>query len=399
MPQLYVNCQIATLIDGYGLIDKGALVVHDGRIAWVGAESDIAETYSGLRRTDLNGRLVTPGLIDCHTHLVFAGNRSEEFEMRLKGVSYEEIAKAGGGIVSSVRAVRDADFDTLVEQTLPRLDALLSEGVTVIEIKSGYGLTVDDELRMLRVARHLETLRPVTIQTSWLAAHTVPPEYSGRADAYIDEVVIAGLHQAHAEGLIDAVDGYCESIAFSVEQMRRIFDAARTLGLPVKLHAEQLSDMKAARLGADYGALSVDHLEYLDAADVPALAQSGTVATLLPGAFYMLHETQAPPVAAFRDHDVPMAIASDCNPGTSPLASLLTAMNMACTLFGLTPEEALTGTTINAAKALGLSATHGTLCVGKTADLAVWNCSHPAELSYWVGLSCLERRIVGGRPV
>lgn len=399
MPQLYVNCQIATLIDGYGLIDKGALVVHDGRIAWVGAESDIAETHSGLRRTDLNGRLVTPGLIDCHTHLVFAGNRSEEFEMRLKGVSYEEIAKAGGGIVSSVRAVRDADFDTLVEQTLPRLDALLSEGVTVIEIKSGYGLTIKDELRMLRVARFLETLRPVTIRTSWLAAHTVPPEYSGRADAYIDEVVVAGLHQAHAEGLVDAVDGYCETIAFNVEQMRRIFDVAKALGLPVKLHAEQLSDMKAARLGADYGALSVDHLEYLDAADVPALAQSGTVATLLPGAFYMLHETQAPPVAAFRDHDVPMAIASDCNPGTSPLASLLTAMNMACTLFGLTPEEALTGTTINAAKALGLSATHGTLCVGKIADLAIWNCSHPAELSYWVGLSCLEQRIVGGRPV
>ncbi|GLQ21392.1 imidazolonepropionase [Algimonas porphyrae] len=400
MTQVFTNCRIATLSAGaqtpYGLIDNAALIVRDGRIAWVGLRDDCPAAASHVETIDLGGRLVTPGLIDCHTHLVFAGNRATEFEMRLTGVSYADIAKAGGGIVSSVRSLRAADFDTLVAQSLPRLDALIADGVAVVEIKSGYGLTIVDEMRMLRVARHLETLRPITIRTSWLAAHTVPPEYAGHADEYIDTVVIPGLRLAHAEGLVDAVDGYCETIAFSIAQMRRIFDAARALDLPVKLHAEQLSDSKAARLGADYAALSVDHLEFLDPDDVPALAQAGTVATLLPGAFHMLKETQEPPVAALRAHGVPMALATDCNPGTSPLMSLLTAMNMGCILFGLTPEEALTGTTRYAAKALGLQDSHGTIEVGKVADLAVWNCEHPAELSYWIGGSSLSQRVIGG---
>ncbi|MEM9599758.1 MAG: imidazolonepropionase, partial [Pseudomonadota bacterium] len=376
--------------------EKGALVVQDGQIVWVGLEAERPDSYSNCDIIDLEGRLVTPGLIDCHTHLVFSGHRAAEFEMRLNGRSYTDIAKAGGGIVSSVRSLRAASFDDLVAQSLPRLDALIADGVSVVEIKSGYGLTIEDELRMLRVARHLQTLRPVTVRTSWLAAHTVPPEFSGQPDVYIDAVVIPGLKQAHAEGLVDAVDGYCETIAFSVEQMRRIFDMAEELDLPVKLHAEQLSDSKAARLGADYKALSVDHLEFLDPEDVPALAQSGTVATLLPGAFHVLKETKRPPVEALRAHNVPMAVATDCNPGTSPLSSLLTAMNMACILFGLTPEEALTGVTRNAAQALGLQDHRGTIAPGMVADLAIWNCDHPAELSYWIGGSRLYQRIING---
>lgn len=397
MTDVYINCSVATLCGDaatpYGLIADAALVVSQGRVVWIGMASDLPSRYHGEPSTNLGGRLVTPGLIDCHTHLVFAGNRATEFEMRLSGRSYADIAQAGGGILSSVRAVREADFNELVRQSLQRLDALMASGVSVVEIKSGYGLTIEDELRMLRVARHLETLRPVTVRTSWLAAHTVPPEYSGRTDEYIDAVVITGLRQAHEEGLVDAVDGYCETLAFGPEQMRRIFDVAQVLNLPVKLHAEQLSDTKGARLGAEYQALSVDHLEYLNAIDVPALAQAGTVATLLPGAFHMLQETQKPPIAALRSYNVPIAVSTDCNPGTSPLTSLLTAMNMACTLFGLTPEEALAGTTRHAAKALGLEATHGVIAEGRMADLAIWNCAHPAELSYWIGAPLLHRHV------
>lgn len=404
MVHVYSNCALATLSSAvtglsdmpYGLIRDGAVAVNEGRMVWIGQASHLPDDISGASTTDLGGRLVTPGLIDCHTHLVFAGNRAEEFEMRLNGADYADVAKAGGGIMSSVRAVREADFDTLVAQSLPRLDALIRDGVAVVEIKSGYGLTIEHELRMLRVARHLETLRDITIRTSWLAAHTVPPSHRDRTDDYVEEVVIAGLRQAHAEGLVDAVDGYCETIAFDRDRMRRIFAVARELDLPVKLHAEQLSDSKAALMGAEHKALSVDHLEFLDPDDVPTLAQSGTVATLLPGAYYALRETQKPPVAALRAHDVPMAVATDCNPGTSPLTSLLSAMNMACILFGLTPEEALRGTTVHAAKALGMGETHGTLDIGKVADLAVWNCTDPSELSYWVGGSWLDRRIING---
>jgi imidazolonepropionase len=333
--------------------------------------------------------------VDCHTHLVFGGNRAKEFEMRLEGATYEEIARAGGGIVSTVAATRSLSEDELVNAALPRLDALMAEGVGTIEIKSGYGLTVEDELKMLRAARRLGEIRKVRVKTSYLAAHAVPAEYKGRADAYVDEIVLPGLEAAHAEGLVDAVDGFCEGIAFSPAQIARVFERTKTLDIPVKLHAEQLSNLGGAALAASYGALSADHLEYLDEAGAGAMAKAGTVAVLLPGAFYFLREKQTPPVDALRSAGVPIAIATDCNPGSSPLASLLLTMNMASTLFRLTPEEALAGVTRNAARALGLEDEVGTIEIGKRAELAVWGVGHPAELAYRIGFNALDRVIVG----
>ncbi|AWX93702.1 imidazolonepropionase [Paracoccus mutanolyticus] len=396
--QLLTHAAIATMNDetgGYGLIPQASLVVEDDRISWVGPETDLPERYAGASRRDLGGRLVTPGLIDCHTHIVFGGDRAREFEMRLEGAGYEEIARAGGGILSSVRATRDADEASLLKSALRRVDHLIAEGVTTIEVKSGYGLTVADELKMLRVARLIEARREVTVRTTWLAAHALPPEYQGDRAGYIRDVVIAGMDAAHAEDLVDAVDGFCESIAFSRDEMAAIFDHAKTLGLPVKLHAEQLSDLHGAAMAARHGAMSADHLEWLGQDGVDAMAASGTVAVLLPGAFYTLRETQMPPVGALRDAGVPIALATDCNPGTSPLTSLLLAMNMGATLFRLTPAECLAGVTRNAARALGL-ADRGVIAPGMRADLAIWDVHAPAELTYRIGFNPLHARIFGG---
>ncbi|MFZ2103310.1 MAG: imidazolonepropionase, partial [Oricola sp.] len=354
---LLTNATIAETGSGeaYGLTRRGAIVIADGTIRWAGAMDAIPPEAHGEEAVDLQGRLVTPGLIDCHTHIVHGGNRANEFEMRLNGASYEDVARAGGGIVSTVRATRAASEEDLLASALPRVDALIAEGVTTIEVKSGYGLDIETELAMLRTARAIATARPVRIRTSFLGAHAVPPEFAGRPDAYIDEICLPALEAAHAAGLADAVDGFCEGIAFSPDQIERVFSKARDLGIPVKLHAEQLSNLGGAKLAARFGALSADHVEYADDADAQALAQSGSVAVLLPGAFYALRETRVPPVAAFRAHGVPMAVATDCNPGTSPMTSLLLAMNMACTFFRLTPEEALAGVTLSAARALGLA--------------------------------------------
>jgi imidazolonepropionase len=394
---ILTNATLATMTGDtrYGLIERGALALRDGRIAWVGPMDAIPSEFVGAEAVDLGGRVVTPGLIDCHTHLVFGGNRAREFEMRLEGASYEAVARAGGGIISTVTATRALDADQLAELALPRLDAMIAEGVCTVEIKSGYGLNRETELTMLRAARKLAGLRPVRIVTTYLGAHAVPPEFAGDADGYIDRVCIPTLQAAHAEGLVDAVDGFCEGIAFSPAQMARVFDAAKTLGLPVKLHAEQLSNLGGTMLAAEHGALSADHLEYATGEDAAALAKSGTVAVILPGAFYTLRETQAPPIAEFRRHGVVMALASDCNPGSSPMASLLLAMNMGCTLFRMTPQEALEGVTVNAARALGLSDC-GTLAPGMRADLAVWDIAHPAELAYRIGFNPLFSRYVGG---
>lgn len=396
-PQLLVNLTAATMAQNespYGLIEDAAIALENGRIAWVGPRADLPAIYATHAQHSLDGRLVTPGLVDCHTHLVHGGDRAREFEMRLNGAGYEEIARAGGGIVSTVTATRAATEDSLLQSALTRVDALLAEGVTTIEIKSGYGLDLDTELRMLRVARAVMANRPVRVKTSFLGAHATPAEYKGRDDAYIDEVCIPALRAAHAEGLVDAVDGFCEGIAFSPAQIARVFDVAQDLGLPIKLHAEQLSDLGGAKLAASYGALSVDHLEYLGEDGVRAVALAGSVAVILPGAFYTLRETQAPPIALLRQYGVPMALATDLNPGSSPLNSLLLAMNMGCTLFRLTPEEALRGVTVNAARALGLQDI-GTLAPGQRAELAVWDISHPAELSYRIGFNPLHSRIFG----
>ncbi len=381
--------------DLYGLIDDAAVALVKGRIAWVGTRRGLPKEYATLPIRDLGGRLVTPALIDCHTHVVHGGNRAAEFEMRLLGASYEQVARAGGGIISTVMATRKASEAALIATALPFVDAMIAEGVAVIEIKSGYGLEQDTELRMLRAARRIGQLRPVLVRTSFLAAHAVPPEYKGRADAYIDEVCIHALRAAHAEGLVDAVDGFCEGIAFSVAQIERLFQAARTLGLPVKLHAEQLSNLGGAVLAARFGAMSADHLEYLDEAGVTAMAAAGTVAVMLPGAYYTLRETKMPPIDLLRKHGVPMAVATDMNPGSSPMTSLLLAMNMACTSFRMTPAEALAGATTHAARALALT-DRGTLAPGKIADLAVWSCDHPAELAYRIGFNPLHQRIFGG---
>lgn len=380
-----------------GLIENGAIAVQNGQIAWVGASENLPAQYASWSRRDLEGALVTPGLIDCHTHLVYGGNRANEFEMRLEGASYEEVARAGGGILSTVTATRAASVDELVQMALPRLDALLAEGVTTLEIKSGYGLDLATERNMLLAARKLAEVRPVKIKTTFLGAHATPPEFKGREDHYIDHVAHQMLPTLAVEGLVDAVDGFCETIAFSPDQMRVVFDAAKKLGLPIKLHAEQLSNLGGSALAASYGALSVDHLEFLDEAGVKAIAKSGTVAVLLPGAFYTLREAQMPPLDHLRNHNVPIAIATDSNPGSSPLTSLLLAMNMAATLFRMTPEEALRGVTLNAAKALGLADQLGSIDVGKRADLAIWNVKQPAELAYRIGFNPLKNTVFGGQ--
>jgi imidazolonepropionase len=397
--RLWTDARLATLVAGgapYGAVEHGVVAALDGRIAYVGSRADMpameaAETIS------CDGRWITPGLIDCHTHLVFAGDRAAEFEMRLHGASYEEIARAGGGIVSSVRATRAADEDGLVRQSLPRLDALLAEGVTTVEVKSGYGLEVAAETRQLRAARRLGSVRDVRVATTFLGAHAIPPEFAGRADAYVDLVCGPMLDAVAGEGLADAVDVFCEGIAFSPAQTARVFDAARAKGLPVKIHAEQLSNLGGAVLAASYAALSADHLEHLDEAGVVAMAKAGTVAVILPGAYYALRETVAPPIALLRRHGVPMAVATDCNPGTSPLTSPLLAMNMACICFRMTPEEVLAGFTREAARALGLSHEIGTLEAGKACDLAIWSIERPAELAYRIGFNPLHARIRNGR--
>lgn len=396
--QILGNTTLATMLPStvsYGLVKNGAVALRDGKIAWAGPETDLPASYADWPREDLGGRLITPALVDCHTHIVFGGNRAREFELRLEGASYEEVARAGGGIVSTVTATRAASEDELVADALPRVDALLAEGVATIEIKSGYGLDIETELRMLRAARRIGRERPIRVRTSFLGAHAVPAEYKNRPDAYIDEICLPALTKAAEEGLADAVDGFCEGIAFSPAQIERVFKRAKELGLPVKLHAEQLSDLGGTVLAARHGALSADHLEYLGADGIAAMADNGTVAVLLPGAFYTLRETQLPPVQALRDAGVPIAIATDCNPGSSPMTSLLLGMNMACTLFRMTPEEALAGATRIAAQALGL-ADAGTIEAGKRADLAIWNVKEPAELAYRIGFNPLHKRIFAG---
>ena len=402
------NAKIATIdktSDGdrfsYCMRNNGAVAIQGEKIVWVGDADAIPSQYKDPAKFpyhDLEGRLITPGLIDCHTHVVHGGNRAVEFEMRLEGAGYEEIARAGGGIVSTVTATREADVDELLASALPRVDALLAEGVCVIEVKSGYGLDRETELNMLRAAREIEKHRAVRIKTTFLGAHATPAEFKGKPDRYIDEVCIPTLRAAHAEGLVDAVDGFCEGIAFNTDQIARVFDVARALGIPVKLHAEQLSNIGGTKLAASYGALSIDHVEYANEDDAKAMAASGSVAVLLPGAFYTLHETQLPPIEAFRKHGVSMAVATDCNPGTSPLMSILLTMNMSCTFFRLTPEEALVGATAHAARALGLNDT-GQVKAGMRADLAIWDVTHPAELSYRIGFNPLFDRIFGGVSV
>ncbi len=375
-----------------------SVAVEGDRILFAGAESQCPERFRTLESIDCEGRLLTPGLIDCHTHIVHAGNRAHEFEMRLEGASYEEIARAGGGIASTVQAVRASSEDELVAQSLPRLDALIAEGVTTIEIKSGYGLTIEDELKMLRAARKLATLRPVNVRATHLAAHATPAQYRGRNGDYIREVVLPSMDAASRDGLCDAVDGFCEGIAFSPAEIEIVFRHANRLGLPVKLHAEQLSDLGGAALAASFGALSADHLEHASEASVVEMAAAGTVAVILPGAFYFLRETKKPPIELFRRHRVPMALATDCNPGTSPLTSLLLTMNMAATLFSMTVEECLAGVTREAARALGMAGETGMLKAGMRADIAIWNAERPAELAYRIGFNPLHRRIFGGAP-
>ena len=397
--RVFTHCKAATLVagaTGYGLVEDAAIAVQEGRISWVGDATDLPQDYADWEKVELEGALVTPALVDCHTHLVFGGDRSREFALRLQGASYEEIAKAGGGIRSTVSATRQATDEDLLASAVRRVDDLLADGVAVIEVKSGYGLTIEQEMRMLRVARAIEGHRPVRIRTSWLAAHALPPEFEGKADRYIDEIVIPGLEAAVAEGLVDAVDGFCEGIGFSPAQIRKVFDKARELGVRVKLHAEQLSDLKGSVMAAEYGALSADHLEWLAPEDAAILAEKGVVAVLLPGAFYALRETRLPPLDALRENGVAMALATDCNPGSSPMSSLRLAMNMGCTLFHMTPEEALAGATRHAAKALALEEDHGTIEAGKRADLAVWDVSHPDYLSYWIGGHLLRGRITAG---
>jgi imidazolonepropionase len=393
----FTNTCIVTLAsnDSFGLISGGAIALEGQKIAWVGPTNDLPYRYRTGEIVDLEGRLMTPALIDCHSHIVFGGNRAAEFEQRLNGTTYEEIAKAGGGIVSTVIDTRAASESALLEDALLRVDALIAEGVSTVEVKSGYGLDIETELKMLRVARQIATRRPVKIKTSFLGAHATPAEYIGRADRYIDDVCIPALRAAHTEGLVDAVDGFCEGIAFNVDQISRVFDVAVELGLPVKLHAEQLSNMGGTQLAARYAALSADHVEYATDTDARALAGAGSVAVVLPGAFYTLRETQAPPIQTFRNHGVPIALATDCNPGSSPLASVLLVMNMACTLFRMTPLEALLGVTAHAAQALG-DAQSGRIIAGHSADLCVWNAAHPAELAYRIGFNPLHSRIFKG---
>ena len=406
--RLWINARLATMTgpsgqtEGapYGALAKGALASAEGKIAWVGPQRALPGQPAGLAREviDLDGRWMTPGLIDCHTHLVYGGNRAREFELRLEGASYEEIARAGGGIRNTVKATREASEEALRAGALPRLKSLLTEGVTTVEIKSGYGLNLETELKQLRVARALGAELPITISTTFLGAHALPPEYEGDAEGYID-AVCAMMPEVARSGLADAVDAFCENIGFSPEQTRRVFEAARDQGLPVKLHADQLSDLAGARLAADFRALSADHLEYTSDAGARAMAEAGTVAVLLPGAFYFLRETKQPPLEAFRKAAVPIAIATDSNPGSSPATSLLLMLNMACTLFRMTPEEALLGVTRHGAEALGLQDSRGTLEVGKVADLCIWEIESPAELAYRIGFNPLVTSVKNGRDV
>jgi imidazolonepropionase len=396
---IWLDARLATLVPGrpgLGIIEGAAVAAEDGRIAYAGTTADLPSGWDAADRVALDGRWVTPGLIDCHTHLVHAGDRAHEFELRLAGASYEEIARAGGGILSTVKATRAASEDELVRASLPRLDRLLAEGVTTVEIKSGYGLDLDSETRMLRAARRLGKERDVGVVTSFLGAHALPPEANGDKDRYISEVC-AMIPAIAREGLADAVDAFCENIAFSPQQTAQVFAAAQAAALPVKLHADQLSNLHGAKLAAERGALSADHLEYTDEEGVAAMARAGTVAVLLPGAFYVLREQQAPPVEGFRRAGVPLAIATDSNPGTSPITSLLTTMNMAATLFRLTVDEVIAGVTREAAHALGRLREIGTLDAGKRCDLAIWDIERPAELVYRIGFNPLHARILSGR--
>ena len=393
--RIWKNARLATMT-GAGVVEDGVVACKDGLIVYAGSHSDMPG-FDAAEVIDCVGRWITPGLIDCHTHLVHAGDRAHEFELRLAGASYEEIARAGGGIVSTMKATRAASENQLVEAALPRLDALIAEGVTTIEVKSGYGLSLDDELKMLRAARRLNEARRVTVKTSLLAAHALPPEFASDVDGYIAHVCDVIIPAAAQAGLADAVDGFCESIGFSTAQIERVFQAAKAHGMPVKLHAEQLSNSHGAALAARYGALSADHLEHLDDAGIAAMSSAGTVAVLLPGAYYFTRETRPPPIAKLRAAGVPMALATDCNPGTSPLTSLLLAMNMGATLFRLTVEECLAGVTREAARALGILDQVGTLEVGKTCDLAIWDIERLAELVYQIGANPLHQRIWRGK--
>ena len=400
LDRLWRNARIATLAEGQtglGAIETGAIGSKDGRIAFVGTEADLPTGFDAAEIIDCDGRWITPGLVDCHTHLVFGGNRAKEFELRLAGASYEDIARAGGGILSTVKATRDASEDALVATALPRLDHLIAEGVTTVEIKSGYGLDLETEARMLRAARRLGAARDIRIRTTYLGAHALPPEAMGDKARYIGEICATILPTLARENLADAVDAFCEGIAFSVEETARVFETARALGLPVKLHADQLSNLGGTTLAARFGALSADHVEYCDEAGAAAMAKAGTVAVLLPGAFYFIRETQKPPVDLFRKAGTKIALATDCNPGSSPLTSLLLTMNMGATLFRLTVEECLAGVTREAARALGLLDDIGTIEVGKACDLAIWNIETPAELVYRMGFNPLHARIRRGQ--
>lgn len=396
--RIWANARLATLSPdrpGLGEITRGLIASQDGQIVYAGSAAD-APRFEAAETIDCEGRWITPGLIDPHTHLIFGGDRAHEFELRLAGASYEEIARAGGGIVSTMKATRAATEDELVAAALPRLDALIAEGLTTIEVKSGYGLSLEHELKSLRAARRLGQIRQVSVRTTFLGAHALPPEYDGNSDGYIKEVCDRMIPAVAAEGLADAVDAFCEGIGFSAEQTRRVFQAAKAHGLPIKLHAEQLSNLHGAALAAEYGALSADHLEHLDTAGVAAMAKAGVVATLLPGAYYFVRETKLPPIDDLRGAGVPIALATDCNPGTSPLTSLLLTMNMGATLFRLTVDECLAGVTREAARALGVLAEVGTLEAGKRCDLAIWDIERPAELVYRMGFNPLHARVWSG---
>jgi imidazolonepropionase len=400
---LWVNLHLATMTQTgpYGMIEDGALALYEGKIDWIGKRNELpADLKSRAAKVyDGEGRWVTPGLVDCHTHLVYGGSRAREFELRLQGATYEEIARQGGGIRSTVSATREADEESLLNQSVPRLVALVAEGVTTVEIKSGYGLDLETEIRMLRVARTLGERYPVKVVPTFLGAHALPPEYESRSDAYIDFVCNEVMPQIAAQNLAVAVDAFCEGIGFTREQTERIFAAAKKLGLAVKLHAEQLSDLGGTVLAAQYGALSADHLEYISEEGVKAMAESGTVAVLLPGAFYFLRETKLPPIDLLRRYKVPIALSTDCNPGSSPAVSLLLMLNMACTLFKLTPEEALAGITRNGARALGLQGRIGTLEPGKDADFVIWDIAEPAELAYRIGANPLKNVVRQGNLI
>lgn len=400
---LWFNVNLATMTEGnpYGMVEDGALVVVGSKIVWLGKRVDLPADYESRVQKTYDGQdgWITPGLVDCHTHLVYAGSRAREFELRLQGATYEEIARQGGGIRSTVAATREADENDLLEQSAPRLMALMQEGVTTVEIKSGYGLDLETELRMLRVARQLGEKYPVTVVPTYLGAHALPPEFEGRSDDYIDLVCNSVMPEVAAKKLAVAVDAFCENIGFTPDQTEKVFQTAQKLGLAIKLHAEQLSDLKGAKLASRYGALSADHLEHVSEEGVKAMAASGTIAVLLPGAFYFLRETRLPPIDLLRRHRVPIALSTDCNPGSSPTTSLLLMLNMACTLFRMTPEEALAGITRNGARALGLEDRIGTLETGKDADFVLWDITEPAELAYRVGFNPLKQVVRHGKLI